>query len=123
SYGYVAQIMKKPVPNNEIMVPHRYWPSSEDCQYLNIWSPSMEKDAKKPVMVWLHGGAFDDGSSIEQVAYEGKNLSMAEDVVVVSVNHRLNILGYWDLSEVDEDYWNTSNLGNADLTAALRWIH
>ena len=123
SYGYVAQIMKKPVPNNEIMVPHQYWPSSEDCQYLNIWSPSMEKDAKKPVMVWLHGGAFDDGSSIEQVAYEGKNLSMAEDVVVVSVNHRLNILGYWDLSEVDEDYWNTGNLGNADLTAALRWIH
>ncbi len=122
SYGYVAEIMKKPVANNEIMVPHQYWPSREDCQYLNIWSPSMEKDARRPVMVWIHGGAFDDGSSIEQVAYEGRNLCIHEDVVVVSVNHRLNILGYWDLSEIDESYWNTGNLGNADLTAALRWI-
>ena len=122
SYGYVAEIMKKPVANNEIMVPHQYWPSREDCQYLNIWSPSMEKDARRPVMVWIHGGAFDDGSSIEQVAYEGRNLCIHEDVVVVAVNHRLNILGYWDLSEIDESYWNTGNLGNADLTAALRWI-
>lgn len=123
SYGYVAEIMKKPVPNNEIMVPHQYWPTSEDCQYLNVWTPTLEKDAAKPVMVWLHGGAFDDGSSIEQLAYEGKNLCTNEDIVVVSVNHRLNILGYWDLSEIDEDYWNTGNLGNADLTAALHWIH
>lgn len=123
SYGYVAEIMKKPVPNNEIMVPHMYWPSSEDCQYLNIWTPTMEKDAAKPVMVWLHGGAFDDGSSIEQLVYEGRSLAVSEDVVVVSINHRLNILGYWDLSEVDEEYWNTGNLGNADIVAALRWIH
>lgn len=122
SYGYVAEIMKKPVANNEIMVPHQYWPSREDCQYLNIWTTSMDKTAAKPVMVWLHGGAFDDGSSIEQLAYEGRNLSVHEDIVVVSLNHRLNILGYWDLSEVDESYWNTGNLGNADIVAALRWI-
>lgn len=122
SYGYVAEIMKKPKANGEIMVAHQYWPSSEDCQYLNIWTPSIERNAKKPVIVWLHGGAFDDGSSIEQIVYEGKNLSTVGDIVVVSLNHRLNILGYWDLSELGENYWNTGNLGNADIVAALRWI-
>ena len=122
AYGYVSEIMKKPVPNNEIMVPHMYWPSSEDCQYLNVWTPDMRRDAAKPVMVWLHGGAFDDGSSIEQLVYDGRSLSVFGDVVVVSVNHRLNILGYWDLSEIDDKYWNSGNLGNADIVAALRWI-
>lgn len=122
SYGYVAKLMSDPVPNGEIMVQHQYWPTSEDCQYLNIWTPSIERTAKKPVMVWLHGGGFDEGSSIEQTAYDGMNMSRYGDVVVITLNHRLNILGYWDLSELGEKYWNTGNLGNADIVAALQWI-
>lgn len=122
SYGLVCRIMKEHIPCDEVRISHRFWPMSEDCQYLNVWTPALNKDAKKPVMVWLHGGAFDDGSSIEHIAYDGENLSRYGDVVVVSLNHRLNILGYWDLSELGDEYWNTGNLGNADIVAALRWI-
>lgn len=73
-------------------------------------------------MVWLHGGGFYAGSSIEQIAYDGTNLSQFGDVVVVSLNHRLNLLGYLNLSEYGEKYWNSGNVGNADIVAALRWI-
>lgn len=122
SYGLVCRTMKEHIPCDEVRISHRFWPMSEDCQYLNVWTPALNKDAKKPVMVWLHGGAFDDGSSIEHIAYDGENLSRYGDMVVVSLNHRLNILGYWDLSELGDEYWNTGNLGNADIVAALRWI-
>ena len=107
----------------EVLVPHRYWPQNEHCQNLNIWTQSLDPDAKKPVMVWLHGGGFSAGSSIEHVAYEGDHLSEFGDVVVVSVNHRLNILGYLDLSPFSEKYKNSANAGNADMVAALEWIH
>ena len=90
-------------PLMEVMIPHRYWPMDENCQYLNIWTQSLDPEAKKPVMVWLHGGGFFAGSSIEQVAYEGDHLSEYGDVVVVSLNHRLNILGYLDLSAYGEN--------------------
>ena len=108
----------------EIMVPHRYWPKDENCQYLNIWTQSLDTEAKRPVMVWFHGGGFSAGSSIEQVSYDGENLSKFGNVVVVTVNHRLNILGYLDLSPYGvEKYWNSGNVGNADLVASLQWIH
>lgn len=122
SYGYACLLMKQPMLYDEVRIKHQYWPTSEDCQYLNIWTPSLKKGARRPVMVWLHGGAFDEGSAIEQTAYDGENLSRYGDVVVVTLNHRLNILGYWDLSELGDTYWNTGNLGNADITAALHWI-
>ena len=73
-------------------------------------------------MVWLHGGGFSAGSAIEHVAYEGDRLCEFGDVVVVSVNHRLNLLGYLDLSAFGEKYANSGNAGNADLVAALEWI-
>lgn len=123
SYGYVAPLMSQDQPSGEIAVPHRYWPMDEHCQYLNIWTQSLDPTAKKPVMVWLHGGGFFAGSSIEQVAYDGTNMSKYGDVVVVSLNHRLNILGYLDLSPFGEKYKNSSNAGNADMVAALQWIH
>lgn len=122
NYGYVCRLMEEPRLYHSIRVRSMFWPSSEDCQYLNIWTPGLEKGARRPVMVWLHGGAFDTGSSIEHIAYDGENMSRYGDVVVVSLNHHLNILGYWDLSELGSDYWNTGNLGNADITAALHWI-
>lgn len=123
SYGFVSPMMDRETARGEIMVPHRYWPKDENCQYLNVWSQSVDPAAKKPVMVWLHGGGFSAGSSIEQICYDGENLSKFGDVVVVSINHRLNILGYLDLSQYGERYKNSGNVGNGDLVAALRWIH
>lgn len=122
SYGYVCPMLSQDVPTGEIMVPHRYWPKDENCQYLNIWTQSIDREAKKPVMVWLHGGGFVAGSSIEQAAYDGENMSRYGDVVVVSINHRLNILGYLDLSAFGEKYANSANAGNADIVASLEWI-
>ncbi len=123
SYGFVCPLLHQETPNGEIMVPHRYWPMDEHCQNLNIWTQTLDKNAKKPVMVWLHGGGFSAGSAIEHVAYDGENMSRFGDVVVVSVNHRLNILGYLDMEPYGEKYKNSANAGNADLVAALRWIH
>ena len=124
SYGYVSPLLhpEQPGGNGEMMVPHMYWPEKEDCQNLNIWTPSIRDGRKRPVMVWLHGGGFSAGSSIEQLAYDGENLSRSGDVVVVSVNHRLNVLGYLDLSPFGEKYRDSANAGNLDLIAALEWI-
>lgn len=123
SYGFVCPLMEQDNPSMELMVPHRYWPQDEHCQNLNIWTKSLDKGKKMPVVVWLHGGAYAAGSSIEQAAYDGFNLCMDGDVVVVSVNHRLNILGYLDLSPFGEKYKNSGNAGHADLVAALAWVH
>ena len=123
SYGYIAPLMEQESPQGDLTVPHRFWPKSEDCQYLNIWTPSLDQGAKKAVIVWIHGGGFSGGSSLEMVAYDGKNLSEYGDMVVVSLNHRLNVIGYLDLSAFGEKYWNTANLGQADIVAALQWIH
>ncbi len=78
---------------------------------------------RRPVVVWLHGGGYFAGSSIEQEAYDGFHMCMEGDVVVVSVNHRLNVLGYLDLSPFGEKYRNSGNAGHADMVAALKWVH
>lgn len=122
SYGYVAPLLAQETPSCEVLIPHRYWPMDEHCQYLNIWTGSLERTAKKPVMVWLHGGGFSSGSSIEHMAYDGENMSRYGDVVVVTLNHRLNILGYLDLSPFGDKYARSANVGNEDIIAALRWI-
>ena len=121
NYGYVCPVMKFEKPSAELAVQHRYWPMDEDCLNLNIWTPGCD-NCKRPVLVWLHGGAFSDGSSIEQVAYDGAAFSEYADAVVVSVNHRLNILGFFDLSEYGEEYRNSGNNGLMDLVCALQWI-
>lgn len=123
SYGFVCPLMAQDTPSAELMVPHRYWPMDEHCQNLNIWATDLNPQAKKPVIVWLHGGGYFAGSSIEQVAYDGRNMAVNGDVVVVSVNHRLNILGYLDLSPFGKKYENSGNAGHADLVAALQWVH
>ena len=122
SYGPVSPMLRPETAVGEVMVPHRYWVKSEDCQYLNVWSPRMDPEAKKPVMVWLHGGGYSAGSSIEQVAYDGDALARQGDVVVVSLNHRLNILGYLDLSPYGEEFAQSANVGMLDIVEALRWI-
>lgn len=100
----------------------RYWPQNEECQYLNIWTPTLDESAKKPVMVWLHGGGYSDGSSLELVSYDGTNLSQQGDVVVVSLNHRLNILGFLNLSDYGEKYALSGTVGMADIVMALQWV-
>ena len=123
SYGFVCPLMAQETPTGELMVPHRYWPMDEHCQNLNIWTKELDTNAKKPVVVWLHGGGYFAGSSIEQVAYDGHAMCEKGDVVVVTLNHRLNILGYLDLSPFGEKYKNSGNAGHADIVAALQWIH
>ena len=123
SYGFVCPLMSQETPNGELLVPHRYWPMDEHCQNLNIWTDTLDENAKKPVVIWLHGGGYFAGSSIEQEAYDGSNMCKQGGVVVVSVNHRLNILGYLDLSPFGEKYRNSGNAGHADMVAALKWVH
>lgn len=98
-----------------------FWPQSENCLNLNVWTPGSD-GRKRPVMVWFHGGGFFSGSSIELPPYNGENLSRMGDVVVVTVNHRLNILGFLDLSAHGEEYKASGNAGLADLVAALQWV-
>lgn len=97
-------------------------PQGEDCLHLNIWSQTPLEAARRPVLVWLHGGHFSSGSAHEQAAYDGTNLSRRGDVVVVSVNHRLNVLGFLDLSAFGERYARSGTVGMLDLVLALGWI-
>jgi len=123
TYGPVCPLMQPDKPSAELMVQHRYWPADENCLNLNIWTNTLSTDSKKPVLVWLHGGGYTMGSSIEQEAYDGANMCTNGDVVVVTLNHRLNIFGHLDLSSFGEKYKNTGVLGIADIVAALEWVH
>jgi para-nitrobenzyl esterase len=97
-------------------------PDSEDCLTLHVWSPSTTDGAKRPVMVWLHGGAFSYGSANSE-RLRGSRLAKRGDVVVVTVNHRLNIFGHLDLSGVGgSDHRHSGNAGVLDLVAALTWV-
>lgn len=111
------------VGSDDFVFPHRYWPENEHCQVLNVWTQSMAAKTRKPVMVWMHGGGFTNGSSMESYAYDGKTLCQFGDVVAVSLNHRLNIIGTLDLSAYGPEYASSRNTGMADLVAALQWVH
>ncbi|MCM1026457.1 MAG: carboxylesterase family protein [Roseburia sp.] len=122
AYGHVCLEIKTPVPHDQYNVPHYFYPQSENCQYLNVWTQSLDPAVKRPVMVWLHGGGFSTGSGIEHFAYDGENLSRYGNVVVVTLNHRLNVLGYLDLSDYGKEYRYSGNVGMADIVAALEWV-
>jgi para-nitrobenzyl esterase len=95
---------------------------TEDCLSLNLWTPGLGDGAKRPVMVWLHGGAFAYGSGNRAVT-DGANLARRGEVVVVSVNHRLNILGFLHLDDFGGARWmHSGNAGMLDIIAALRWV-
>ena len=95
---------------------------SEDMLKLNIWTPSLT--GKRPVMFYMHGGGFSFGSSYELPSHEGAQMARHHDVVQVSVNHRLNILGFFDVSEIGGSaYEDSVNVGMTDLIAALQWVH
>jgi len=123
AWGPVCPVPAQGRPGaDEFVFPHRFWLENEACQVLNIWTQNTSANAKKPVMFWMHGGGFTNGSSMESYAYDGKNLSEFGDVVVVSVNHRLNIIGTLDLSAYAAQYENSRYTGMADLVAALQWV-
>ena len=122
AYGHVSPLLEDPIPDFELTVPHRFWPEGEDCLNLNIATPTLDTNAKKPVMVWFHGGGFSDGSAIAHIAFEGDNMARNHDVVMVCVNHRLNAFGFLDLSMYGDEYKNSGNVGIADLVAALQWV-
>ena len=95
----------------------------EDCLRVNIWTPEANGGKKRPVMVWLHGGGFSAGSGQELKSYYGENLSRRGDVVVVSLNHRLGVLGYLNLAEIGgAAYADSANAGMLDIVAALEWV-
>ncbi len=97
-------------------------PESEDCLILNVWTPSADPSARRPVMVWFHGGAFAFGSS-NGARLEGVNLCKRGDVVLVTVNQRLNIFGHLDLSEIGgPEFVASGNAGALDMVAALEWV-
>ena len=97
-------------------------PMSENCLVLNVWTPGVNDGGKRPVMVWIHGGGFFLGSGGDKY-YEGGNLSRGQDVVVVTLNHRLNAFGYLHLGAEAGPAFADSNLaGMLDLVAALQWV-
>jgi para-nitrobenzyl esterase len=97
--------------------------ASEDCLYLNVWTRGVNDRRKRAVMVWYHGGGYDQGTG-GSIGYDGAALALHQDVVVVSMNHRLNALGYLFLGDAGgEGFENSANVGQLDLVAALQWIH
>jgi len=116
--------LRSPQPSSNIVaewaVLDRTEPAGEDCLVLNIWTPALD-NKKRPVMFWLHGGGFTGGSD-GFLAYDGTELARKHDVVVVGINHRLNIFGFLYLTDLgDPKFANASNAGMLDAVAALEW--
>src|ERR1700722_6645018 len=95
---------------------------SEDCLVLNVWTPGLQDGGKRPVMVWLHGGGFAGGGAVIECS-DGTHLAGRNDVVVVSLNHRLNVFGHLYLGEIGgKKYADSGNVGLLDIVAALQWV-
>lgn len=95
-------------------------PQSEDCLILNVWTPALD-NRKRPVMFWIHGGGFSTGSG-SSPWYDGTNVARKQDVVVVTINHRLNVFGYCHLGAFSPKYADSANCGTLDCIAALKWV-
>lgn len=98
-------------------------PQGEDCLSLNVWTAGVRDGRQRPVMVWFHGGGFSNGSGGD-IRYDGSNLARKHDVVLVTVNERLNAFGFLYLADIGgAKYADSGNAGLLDLVAALRWVH
>jgi para-nitrobenzyl esterase len=114
------QVPSTLIPESMAQQPKGDGAGSEDCLHLNVWTPATA--GKRPVMVWFHGGGYSAGSA-NWAMYNGANLSAKRDVVVVTVNHRLNVFGYLYLGDLGgEKYAQSSNIGMLDCVAALEWV-
>lgn len=97
-------------------------PGSEDCLFLNVWTPALADGGKRPVLVYIHGGGYDTGSGSDPL-YDGTRLCRRGDVVVVTVNHRLNAFGYLHLGRIGgAEVAASGNAGQLDLVLALQWV-
>jgi len=97
-------------------------PGSEDCLRLNVWTPALRDGAKRPVLVYIHGGGFNTGSGSDPL-YDGGVLCRSGDVVVVTINHRLNAFGYLHLRDLGgATFAHAGNIGQLDLVQALEWL-
>ena len=126
-YGHYAPQSRRPRGAKQleffgILRPAANTSPSEDCLCLNVWTKGINDGAKRPVMVWIHGGGFDQGSG-GAPGYDGAGLAAHQDVVVVTVNHRLNVLGYLYLDDLaGSEFAGSGNAGQLDLMAALEWV-
>lgn len=100
-------------------------PEGEDCLVLNVWTPAVgaatDTGGKRPVMLWCHGGGFVTGSG-SSPGNDGTNLARRGDVVVVTINHRLNVLGFANLSEFSPEFEASGDVGMLDIVQALKWV-
>jgi para-nitrobenzyl esterase len=103
------------VPGNKATV------EGEDCLVLNIWTPALNDGRKRPVMLWLHGGGFGSGSG-SNLGWDGTNLCLRGDVVVLTINHRLHALGFANFSEFSPDFAASGDVGMLDIVHALKWV-
>tara|TARA_R110000824_G_scaffold288508_5_gene476895 strand:- start:21183 stop:22823 length:1641 start_codon:yes stop_codon:yes gene_type:complete len=116
---YQAPGAGEPAP--VVLAMNRLETESEDCLSLNVFTPAAD-NRSRPVMVWMHGGGHSAGSG-NYLMYDGTLLAKKEDVVVVSVTHRLNIFGYMHLADIGGEKWaQSTNVGTQDLVAALQWV-
>ena len=119
SRSYQGPYAFEPAP--VVLAMNRLEDDGEDCLNLNVFTPRTDGEPM-PVMVWMHGGGHRYGSG-NYLMYDGTLLAKKEDVVVVSVSHRLNIFGYMHLADIGDDKWSEStNVGTQDLVAALQWV-
>ncbi len=126
------QAPRPPAPSRETIAATTFGPScpqsggreltqAEDCLFLNVWTPGADARAKRPVMVYFHGGAYSSGTVIEPRVF-GHRLAADGDVVVVTVNQRLNALGYLYLARLSSAFADSGNAGQLDLILALQWV-
>lgn len=126
TYGPVAPLLNpttKVQDESEFVFNHNWGYTNEDCLRINVWTPGINDGKKRPVLFWIHGGGYTAGSSIELPSYDGESLAKKGDVVVVSINHRLNILGFLDLSAYGEKYKTSMNNSMLDIQTALSWVN
>jgi para-nitrobenzyl esterase len=113
---------KDPAKNFIVGNQNTFRPMSEDCLVLNVWTPSTTDRRKRPVMFWCHGGGFAAGVG-DADWHDGEHLAREQDVVVVHLNHRLNIFGFLSLDEFGSAYAGSGNAGMLDIVLALQWVH
>ena len=124
-YGPVSPLMTPTTQvhdESEFVFSHDWGFTNEDCMRINVWTPGINDGKKRPVLFWIHGGGFAAGSSQELPSYDGEALAKKGDVVVVSINHRLNILGFLDLSAFGDKYKTSANNSIVDMAMALEWV-
>lgn len=95
--------------------------NSEDCLRLNLWTPGLD-GKRRPVMFWIHGGGFAVGSGNELRMFDGVNMANHGDVLVITINHRLNVVGYLNLAAYGNEYEDSANAGMLDIVQALTWV-